>query len=53
MSTRTLTAAAVAATLLATGCAKKEEPIEEPKVEAPVVDLAAEERRSAPVPRNG
>jgi uncharacterized protein (TIGR02246 family) len=44
MFTRTMTAAAVAATLLATGCAKKEEPAEEPMAEAPAVDLAAEEQ---------
>ena len=34
----------LAAALFATGCAKKEEPKEEPKVEAPAIDLAAEEQ---------
>ncbi len=44
MFTRTLTAAAIAATLMATGCAKKEEPPAEPAVEAPAIDIAAEEQ---------
>jgi uncharacterized protein (TIGR02246 family) len=44
MFTRTLIAAAVAATLFTAGCAKKEEPKEEPTVEAPAIDLAAEEQ---------
>jgi uncharacterized protein (TIGR02246 family) len=44
MFTRIFFAMTLAAALLATGCAKKEEPKEEPKVEAPAVDLAAEEQ---------
>ena len=45
MLTRTLFAMTLAAALFATGCAKKEEPKEEPKVEAaPAIDLAAEEQ---------
>lgn len=44
MITRTIFAMTLAAALLATGCAKKEEPKEEPKVEAPAIDLAAEEQ---------
>lgn len=44
MLTRTLFAMTVAAALFGTGCAKKEEPKEEPKVEAPAIDLAAEEQ---------
>jgi uncharacterized protein (TIGR02246 family) len=44
MYTRTMIAAALAATLLLAGCAKKEEAKEEPKAEAPAVDLAAEEQ---------
>ena len=44
MDTRYLSALAVAAALFATGCAKKEEPKEEPVAEAPAVDLAAEEQ---------
>ena len=44
MFTRTLFAMTLAAALFATGCAKKEEPKEEPKVEAPAIDLAAEEQ---------
>ncbi len=45
MKTRTIVTAALAATVLLAGCAKKqEEPKEEPKAAAPVVDLAAEEQ---------
>ncbi len=46
MSTRMLFAMTVAAALLATGCAKKEEPKDEAMAEpaAPAVDLAAEEQ---------
>jgi uncharacterized protein (TIGR02246 family) len=45
MLTRTLFAMTIAAALFGTGCAKKEEPKEEPKVEAPpAIDLAAEEQ---------
>lgn len=46
MSTRTLLALTLAAALLATACAKKEEPGAEAPAEpaAPVVDLAAEEQ---------
>jgi uncharacterized protein (TIGR02246 family) len=46
MSTRTLLAITLAAAILATGCAKKEEPKAEAPAEpaAPVVDLAAEEQ---------
>ncbi len=44
MFTRTLFAMTLAAALFATGCAKKEEPKEEPMAEAPAVDLAAEEQ---------
>ena len=45
MKSRTIIAAALAATALLAGCAKKEEPKkEEPKVEAPAIDLAAEEQ---------
>jgi uncharacterized protein (TIGR02246 family) len=46
MSTRTLLAMTLATALLATGCAKKEEPKAEAPAEpaAPVVDLAAEEQ---------
>jgi len=45
MESRTIIAAALAATVLLAGCAKKEEPKkEEPKVEAPAIDLAAEEQ---------
>ena len=45
MKTHTIIAAALAATALLAGCAKKqEEPKEEPKAAAPVVDLAAEEQ---------
>jgi uncharacterized protein (TIGR02246 family) len=46
MSTRTLLAFTLAAALLATACAKKEEPKAEAPAEpaAPVVDLAAEEQ---------
>ena len=45
MKSRTIIAAALAATVLLAGCAKKEEPKkEEPKVEAPAIDLAAEEQ---------
>lgn len=46
MSTRTLFALTLTAALLATGCAKKEEPKAEPAAEpaAPAVDLAAEEQ---------
>ncbi len=44
MFTRTLIAAAVAATLFTAGCAKKEEPKVEPKAEAPAIDVAAEEQ---------
>jgi len=45
MKSRTIIAAAFAATVLLAGCAKKEEPKkEEPKVEAPAIDLAAEEQ---------
>ena len=44
MITRTIFAMTLAAALLTTGCAKKEEPKEEPKVEAPAIDLAAEEQ---------
>jgi ketosteroid isomerase-like protein len=45
MSARTLFATTLAATLLATGCAKKEEPAAEAPAEpaAPAVDIAAEE----------
>src|SRR5688500_6939262 len=46
MSTRTLLAMTLATALLATACAKKEEPKAEAPAEpaAPVVDLAAEEQ---------
>jgi len=45
MKSRTIIAAALAATVLLAGCAKKQEaPKEEPKAAAPVVDLAAEEQ---------
>ena len=46
MSTRTLLAITLAAAILATGCAKKEEPKAEAPAEpaAPAVDLAAEEQ---------
>lgn len=44
MYTRYLSALAIAAALFATGCAKKEEPKEEPVAEAPAVDIAAEEQ---------
>lgn len=46
MSTRTLLAFTLAAALLATGCAKKEEPKVEAPAEpaAPAIDLAAEEQ---------
>src|SRR5687768_17703140 len=46
MSTRTLLAITLAAAILATGCAKKEEPKAEAPAEpaAPVVDIAAEEQ---------
>ncbi len=46
MSTRTLFALTLAAALLATGCAKKEEPKAEAPAEpaAPAIDLAAEEQ---------
>jgi outer membrane murein-binding lipoprotein Lpp len=45
MKSRTIIAAALAATFLLAGCAKKQEaPKEEPKAAAPVVDLAAEEQ---------
>ena len=45
MKSRTIIAAALAATALLAGCAKKQEaPKEEPKAAAPVVDLAAEEQ---------
>ncbi len=46
MSNRGLLAAAVMASLIATGCAKKEEPKAEASAEpaAPVVDVAAEEQ---------
>ena len=44
MFTRTLFAMTLAAALFATGCAKKEEPKEEPKAAAPAIDLAAEEQ---------
>ncbi|MEX0734223.1 MAG: nuclear transport factor 2 family protein [Steroidobacteraceae bacterium] len=45
MDTRKSIAAALAATLMLAGCAKtQEEPKEEPKAEAPAVDLAAEEQ---------
>ena len=44
MFSRTLFAMTLAAALLATGCAKKEEPKEGPMAEAPAVDLAAEEQ---------
>ena len=44
MLTRMLFAMTLAAALFATGCAKKEEVKEEPKVEAPAIDLAAEEQ---------
>lgn len=43
MYARSLSALAIAAALFATGCAKKEEPKEEPVAETPAVDLAAEE----------
>jgi uncharacterized protein (TIGR02246 family) len=43
MEKRLVLAAAVAATLLAAGCVKKEEAAEAPKAEAPAIDLAAEE----------
>lgn len=45
MKSRTIIAAALAATVLLAGCAKKqEEAKEEPKAAEPVVDLAAEEQ---------
>ena len=46
MSTRTLLAMTLAAAILATGCAKKEEPMAEASAEpaAPAIDLAAEEQ---------
>jgi uncharacterized protein (TIGR02246 family) len=46
MFTRTLFAMTLTAALLATGCAKKEEPKDEPNAEpaAPAVDIAAEEQ---------
>ena len=44
MFTRTVFAMSLAAAVLVTGCAKKEEPKVEPTVEAFVVDLAAEEQ---------
>jgi uncharacterized protein (TIGR02246 family) len=45
MRTRSWIAAGLAAGLLLTGCAKaKEEAKEEPKMEAPAIDLAAEEQ---------
>jgi uncharacterized protein (TIGR02246 family) len=45
MKSRTMIAAALAATVLLAGCAKKhEEPKEEAKAAAPAVDLAAEEQ---------
>lgn len=44
MYARSLSAVAIAAALFATGCAKKEEPKVEPVVEAPAIDLAAEEQ---------
>ena len=44
MYTRSLSALAIAAALFATGCEKKEGPKVDPVVEAPAVDLAAEEQ---------